>query len=200
MRPARGPAADQIPDRAHAISNEQSLEAIPEWVRLYGELPSIADWSPARGREGGQLWRIDRYYAGKWPSTNTVVRRFGNFTEAMKRAGVEPRPRGQHTSTGGQLPHDAREIIQQHLYTRRLTRGPAVLAVRSRGVAEARNAHDAQALRGALVDLAATALSWADVLGDAEDLPRTEPGSMSARARRSGHAVAGSSERSLARD
>jgi len=110
-RPRRGPTRG----RGHTLSNEEILDAIREWHRLYGEPPATSDWAPARARSGGQLWRLDRYYAGSWPSTNTVIRRFGTFTEAVRRAGLEPRPRGRHTSAGGKLPRDAREIIRQHL-------------------------------------------------------------------------------------
>ena len=159
-RPRRGPTRG----RAHLLSDDEILNSIREWHRLYGEPPATSDWAPARARSGGQLWRLDRYYAGTWPSTNTVIRRFGTFTEAVRRAGLEPRPRGRHTSAGGKLPRDAREIIRRHLDAPRLTCGPAVLAARVRGVADARTADDPEALRGALVDLAAAALSWADVV------------------------------------
>ena len=159
-RPRRGPTRG----RSHLLSDDEILDAIREWHRLYGEPPATSDWAPARARSGGQLWRLDRYYAGNWPSTNTVIRRFGTFTEAVRRAGLEPRPRGRHTSAGGKLPRDAREIIRRHLDAPRLTCGPAVLAARVRGVADARTADDLEALRGALVDLAAAALSWADVV------------------------------------
>jgi hypothetical protein len=114
--------------------------------------------------EQRELWRLDRYYAGTWPSTNTVIRRFGTFTEAVERAGLEPRLRGRHTSARGRLPDAARNAIRRQLDAPRITCGPAVLAARVRSVAEARAVDDPAALRGALVDLAAAALSWADVI------------------------------------
>ena len=112
----------------------------------------------------GQLWRLDRYYAGNWPSTNTVVRRFGTFSEAVRKAGLEPRPRGRHTGAAPTIPVDAREVIRRQLDGNSLSCGPAVLAARVRSVAAAKTAQDPTALRGALIDLAAAALSWADVV------------------------------------
>ena len=111
VRPRRGPTRA----RSHVLSDDEILTAIREWARLYKEPPAIADWSPARARSGGQLWRLDRYYAGNWPSTNTVVRRFGTFSEAVRQAGLEPRPRGRHTGAAPSIPVDAREIIRRQL-------------------------------------------------------------------------------------
>ena len=119
-------------------------------------------WSPARARSAGQLWRLDRYYAGNWPSTNTVVRRFGTFSAAVRKAGLEPRPRGRTPAPRRRSPSTrarssaATRHGQPHLR-------PAVLAARVRSVAAAKTAQDPTALRGALIDLAAAALSWADV-------------------------------------
>jgi hypothetical protein len=76
----------------HTLTDEEILTAIREWNRLYGEPPAISDWSPARARSTAQAWRVERYYAGNWPSGNTVVRRFGTFSEAAKRSGIEPTP------------------------------------------------------------------------------------------------------------
>lgn len=160
VRPRRGPARIG----SHRLTDDEILDAIRVWTQRYGELPAIADWSPARAREMGQLWRVDRYYAGNWPSYNTVVRRFGTLTEAARRAGLEPRPRGHRTSTGPSLDRDARDAIERQLKAPGTNCGPAVVATRVRSVADARNADDLPALRGALIDLAAAALSWADGL------------------------------------
>jgi hypothetical protein len=160
LRPRRGPTRG----RSHILSDEEILEAIREWTRMYGEPPAIADWSPARARSTAQAWRIDRYYAGNWPSGNTVVRRFGRFSEATRRAGLDPRPRGRHTSARPTLKHDAHEVIQLHLGAKGRGCGPGILAGRVRSVAEARVAEDPEALRGALIELAAAALSWAEVV------------------------------------
>jgi hypothetical protein len=161
VRPRRGPTRA----RSHRLSNEEVLDAIRAWTERYGEPPATSDWSPARARHAGQLWRIDRYYAGDWPSSNTVIRRFGTFTEAVGRAGLQPRPRGRHTGGRPALDRDARETIERQLNARGADCGPAVLAARIRGVAAARDAGDLTLLRGALIDVAAAALSWADGIG-----------------------------------
>jgi hypothetical protein len=160
VRPRRGP----IRPRAHLLSETDVIEAIREWTRRYGEPPATSDWSPTRARRAGQQWRAERYEAGDWPSVSTVVRRFGTFTAAVQAAGLEPRPRGRHTATAGPIDDHTRESIKYQLQIAGGRCGPAVLAQRVRSVAEARSEDDAIALRGALVDLAAAALSWADSL------------------------------------
>jgi hypothetical protein len=171
LRPRRGPARG----RSHLLTDEQLLDAIREWTTLYGEPPATADWAPARARSCGQTWRLDRYYAGDWPSTNTVIRRFGTFSEAIRRAGLDPRPRGRHTTAHATLDKGAREVIERSLNSQGTTCGPSQLASRVRAVAEARNVSDVVALRSSLVDLAAAALSWADLIDKA-----THPGSLAA--------------------
>jgi len=165
LRPRRGPTRG----RTHTMTDGEILAAIVRWTELFDEPPAIADWSPARARSAGQEWRIERYYAGNWPSANTVVRRFGSFTAAITRAGMEPRPRGRHTSGRATIARDAREVIQTHLNTRGLQCGPAVVAARVRSVAAARESDDPLLLRSALIDLAAAALSWADVVSAGQD-------------------------------
>jgi len=36
------------------------IDAFVEWVRRYGDIPTMADWDPARARRLGQDWRIAR--------------------------------------------------------------------------------------------------------------------------------------------
>ena len=124
----RGRAAPARPHPralAHALGRLCTRTAIREWTELYSEPPAIADWSPARARSAWQLWRLDRYYAGNWPSTNTVVRRFGTFSAAVRKAGLEPRPRGRHTGAAPSIPIDAREIIRRQLDADNLSGGLA---------------------------------------------------------------------------
>ena len=163
FRPRRGPTRA----RSHLLTDEQLLDAIREWTNLHGEPPATADWAPARARATGQAWRLDRYYAGNWPSTNTVIRRFGTFSEAVRLAGLAPRPVGRHTTSHATLDREAREVIERCLNSQSFTCGPAQLAANVRAVAEARNVSDVVALRSTLIDLAASALSWAQLIDKA---------------------------------
>ena len=51
---------------------ETIIEKIAEWQALQGEAPCSADWNPSLARWRAQEWRVERYYAGQWPSTNAV--------------------------------------------------------------------------------------------------------------------------------
>jgi hypothetical protein len=70
--------------------------AIQEWVATYGEPPRAADWNPSSAKWAGQLWRVERYRAGRadgsaWPALNTAKRPFGgSLTAAVVAAGFEP--------------------------------------------------------------------------------------------------------------
>jgi hypothetical protein len=96
------------------------------------------------------------------------VRHFGTFGAAVRAAGLDPRPRGRHTKARGTLDKPVSISLREQLDADDLRCGQAVLAARVRGVAQARVAGDHEALRGALVDLAAAALSWADVVATDE--------------------------------
>ncbi len=70
--------------------------AIREWVATYGEPPRAADWNPSSAKWAGQLWRVERYRAGRadgspWPALNSAKRPFdGSLTEAIRAAGFAP--------------------------------------------------------------------------------------------------------------
>jgi hypothetical protein len=169
VRPRRGP----VRARAHLVTDDDILDAVRRWTSRYGEPPAITDWSPARARRAGQEWRAERYHAGDWPSVSTVVRRFGTFTAAVRAAGLEPRPKGRHLSSRRALDDGFVSSLRDRLATESARCGPAVLAARVRAVAEARGTADTDALRGALLDLAAAAVSWADgVTDDTADAAR----------------------------
>lgn len=160
LEPHRGP----FRPRSKTLSDEMILEAIRRWTRRYGETPAWADWSPARARRQGQEWRVVRYLAGDWPSSNTVARRFGTFSAAIESAGLAPRPRGVHTAADGELPSQTRLALAERFAADELGSGPGVLASRIRSVARARGAGDAAGLRSALIDLASASLAWADAI------------------------------------
>jgi hypothetical protein len=78
------------------------ISAIQEWVATYGEPPRAADWNPSSAKWSGQLWRVERYRAGRadgsrWPALNTAKRPFGgSLNAAIGAAGFErakPGPR-----------------------------------------------------------------------------------------------------------
>ena len=72
------------------------IMAIQEWVALYGEPPRASDWNPSSAKWSGQLWRVERYRAGRadgssWPALNSAKRPFGgSLSEAIRAAGFEP--------------------------------------------------------------------------------------------------------------
>src|SRR3954454_13967079 len=66
--------------------------AIHEWVATYGEPPRAADWNPSSAKWSGQLWRVERYRAGRadgsrWPALNTAKRPLGGVRGEGMRAG-----------------------------------------------------------------------------------------------------------------
>lgn len=157
-RPSPTRVRTQIRDSA------EILRAIREWTALYGEPPAMSDWDPSRARRHGHQWRIDRYRAGDWPSTRTVCNYFGNFRSAVVAAGLEPRPQGHHATQTPAYEAPRLSVVEQAAAMPRQAHVP-LLAQRVRAVVEAQRAADAWPLRGALVDLAATALEWAEALG-----------------------------------
>jgi hypothetical protein len=67
---------------------------VRDWYGLTGAPPTVPDWSPAHapaGHEGATRYRSE---PGRWPSATQVVRRFGSFPAAVRRAGLEPPPPG----------------------------------------------------------------------------------------------------------
>jgi hypothetical protein len=89
-------AAPQVRQGRGGWDRDSIIEAIQEWVVLYGEPPRAADWNPSSAKWSGQLWRVERYRAGRpdgspWPSLNAAKRPFGNsLGEALRAAGFEP--------------------------------------------------------------------------------------------------------------
>ncbi len=79
-----------------AWDRDSIIQAIQEWVALHGEPPRAADWNPSSAKWSGQLWRVERYRAGRpdgspWPALNAAKRPFGgSLTAAIVAAGLEP--------------------------------------------------------------------------------------------------------------
>jgi len=144
------------------------VNAIHGWIRLYGEVPTLADWDPPRARRLRQDWRIARYYRGDWPSTRTVVARFGSMSNAIRAAGIPPRPVGSHGQTRARERTGARRTVVAELATAYAadTSSPDELARAVRKLATARRREDPSAIHSALIDIAAHSLAWAEVAGN----------------------------------
>ncbi|MBO0768331.1 MAG: hypothetical protein J2O48_06565 [Solirubrobacterales bacterium] len=143
---------------------EAITRAFIEWTRRYGDVPTMADWDPARARRLGQDWRIARYYQGDWPSARSVALHFGSFTQAAVAAGLASRPRGVHNEDRHTHRHANRIAVARNL-AQQQTPGNESLAHSIRAVSQARKRQDPVAVHAALVDLAGTALAWAELFG-----------------------------------
>ena len=150
--------------RRNFTGRQSILDAMVEWTRRYGDIPTMADWDPTRARRLRQEWRIARFYDGDWPSARSVIVHFGSFATAAEDAGLVARRRSTH--------HDSRreERAANRLRAARATgasRSPGIadLASSLRELARARTASDPVLLHMALVDVAGSALAWAEVFG-----------------------------------
>src|SRR6476469_2687388 len=91
-----GTGRTAVVKRAGGWDRDSIINAIQEWVATYGEPPRAADWNPSSAKWSGQLWRVERYRAGRadgspWPALNSAKRPFGgSLTEAIRAAGFEP--------------------------------------------------------------------------------------------------------------
>lgn len=107
MAPATiaGAALQARNGRGTAWDRDSIIIAIQEWVATYGEPPRAADWNPSSAKWAGQLWRVERYRAGRadgspWPALNSAKRPFGgSLTEAIRAAGFEPAKPGPRRRT-----------------------------------------------------------------------------------------------------
>lgn len=143
-------------------STSEMLAAIRRWNELYGEPPTMTDWDPYRAKRAGELWRIQRYDDGEWPSTKSVLNRFGRLSEAVAAAGLVARRQGQRRAH-----NDAQRDLDTLLQVATL-RGAGDRSEPSRRLtdavkrtAAARRQGDGNDLRAALIELAAIAVNWA---------------------------------------
>ena len=89
-------ASTQVRTGRGGWDRDSIINAIREWVATYGEPPRAADWNPSSAKWSGQLWRVERYRAGRadgspWPALNSAKRPFGgSLTAAIRAAGFEP--------------------------------------------------------------------------------------------------------------
>jgi hypothetical protein len=150
--------------RSNLSGPEAILEAFIAWTRRYGDIPTMADWDPARARRLGQDWRIARYLQGDWPSGRSVATHFGSFTNAA--IGARLIPRGPGT---GRADRRAERAENRHAAARASASGrdPGVedLTRNLTALAAARRTEDPVAMHAALIDLAGSALHWAEAIG-----------------------------------
>jgi hypothetical protein len=153
------PAPNRV--RPNLAGPEGILDAIREWVRRFGDVPSMADWDPARARRLEQDWRIARYHDGDWPSVRSVAHHFGSLSAAIEAAGLQPRAASsQRADRRGERAVNRRALAL--LGAGRRQPGLTDLTCALRGLASARRATDPVALHAALIDVASAALAWAD--------------------------------------
>lgn len=150
--------------RPNLSGSEAIVDALVEWTRRYGDIPTMADWDPTRARRLGQHWRIARYYQGDWPSARSVALHFGSFANAAASAGLIARPRCTSNDRRREQQALNRRAAAVTGASRRIP-GREDLADSLRAVATARAAADPVALHAALIDLAASALAWAELSG-----------------------------------
>jgi hypothetical protein len=135
----------------------------------------MADWDPYRARTLGQAWREERYRAGDWPSAKSVRNHFGRLSTAVACAGLVPRYQGQRRHREDAALDTETLLHLAHLKELRAN-GPAneslVTAVRE--VSRARVSPDPSDLRTALLELAASALTWAESVEAQFKLDTTE--------------------------
>jgi hypothetical protein len=117
------------------------LEAFIAWTRRYGDIPTMADWDPARARRLGQDWRTARYLQGDWPSARSVAKHFGSFANAATTAGLIPRGAGTQHANRSNERHANRPIAARASASQRAP-GIDVLARGLVALADARRAGD----------------------------------------------------------
>lgn len=149
---------------ANFTGPEAILDALIEWTRRYGDVPTMADWDTARARRLGQEWRIARYHQGDWPSARSVSSHFGSFANAATAAGLTPRAQGVHHHDR-QLERRANRFVAARAAAAAPPAGVDRLAQPIRDLALARRSEDPVSTHAALIDLAGAALAWAEVLG-----------------------------------
>ncbi len=173
MAPATfaGAALRSPQGRRGGWDRDQVINAIHEWVATYGEPPRAADWNPSSAKWSRQLWRVERYRAGRadgtpWPALNSAKRPFGgSLTAAIVAAGYEPAKPGPKRRSDVDLEQADRAVISPE--------GRAMLAA---ALAQAREAQQCVAvLEGRLeraADRAADLVAQRDAARRAERRPR----------------------------
>ncbi len=72
-------------------TRERVLFALRDWAREFSEAPRQHEWAIAHAREAGlESGRLRRWMAEypRWPSSETVVKRFGSWSAGLETAGL----------------------------------------------------------------------------------------------------------------
>ena len=110
-------AATQVRKGRVVWDRDSIINAIQEWVATYGEPPRAADWNPSSAKWSAQLWRVERYRAGRadgspWPALNSAKRPFaGSLNEAIRAAGFQPAKPGPKRRTDVDVEQADRALI-----------------------------------------------------------------------------------------
>lgn len=152
-----------------AWDEDAVLAAVGRWIDATGKPPTSDAWQIGRPAKNAQAaitkaraWQdaAALYEAGTYPSNDTIRRLFGSFGQMLEAAGIPRRPEGRTP----RAVTDAQEAMLR-LRSGGMAAGPQQLALDIRVVLQANAAGDRLALRGALMDLAASALAWCDQIG-----------------------------------
>ncbi len=155
-------------------TDDEVLEAIKAWARMFGRAPTSTDWNPAARRRlakkllSNARWhlRTARYFEeGSWPSVQTVRLRFGSMNSALKAAGFEPRSPGRQPRDG--VPVDAVRVDANEI-TRAEIASDDRFRHLVRRILEAKKVGDADAQRALWYELAEVAVA----LGDRIEIPK----------------------------
>jgi hypothetical protein len=160
LEPRRSPSRRT----ANLTGPEAILDALVQWTRRYGDVPTMADWDPHRARVLGQDWRIVRYQQDDWPSARTVAHHFGSLRSAIVAAGLLPREPGKHHVDRGEE-QAVNRLRAAELTAHARQPGLADFAATLRALAAARGRRDPASTHAALIDVAASALAWAEICG-----------------------------------
>jgi transcriptional regulator with XRE-family HTH domain len=76
-------------------SDEACIAALREFHATYGHSPRAADLSPSQARRNGQEELVERFATGRFPSLETLTKRFGGLNQALAAAGLPVRKRGE---------------------------------------------------------------------------------------------------------
>lgn len=80
-------------------TRERVVEAMLDWRRHHGQLPSSYDWSRTHARQRGGM-AVERLERGEWPSPSTVNRLFATWAAARAQAARAARAAGAGIAIG----------------------------------------------------------------------------------------------------